>query len=66
MPNMKTEYTKALKNLVWSNVLVHLGFSKMGLNNVEDEMDRRRQKTVNQAGITDDLKKEIDFRIHGI
>ena len=42
MPNMKTEYTKALKNLVWSNVLVHLGFSKMGLNNVEDEMDRRR------------------------
>lgn len=66
MPNMKTGYTKALKNFVWSNVLVHLGFSKVGLNNVEDEMDRRRQKTVNQAGIIDDLNKEIDFRIHGI
>ena len=54
MPNMKAGYTEALKNFTQSNILVHLVFGKMGLNNVEDQMDRRRWKTMNQARITDD------------
>lgn len=54
MPNMKAGYTEALKNFTQRNILVHLVFGKMGLNNVEDQMDRRRWKTMNQARITDD------------
>lgn len=42
MQTVRTGCAKVLENFVQSNGLVHLVFSKMGINSLEDEMDGGR------------------------